>query len=170
MKKTVILIIILFSVLDKPLSQETQVQQSASAYAFLIDSVIIKEFRQSPQLKDHRIVVCPISKLHPSDEDLSSIWKELKLYYANVTGIRFLDRLVNNSNSFHLKKVAHFTTNAGNISMPDSATCNSYEELSRLSGLKNTSVVHVSNVVLTNDRPHCIMFIISSKKEEQQFY
>jgi len=104
MKKTVIIIIILFSVLDKPFSQETQVQQAASAYAFLIDSVIIKEFGQYPQLKDHRIAVCPIRELHPSDEDLSSFWKELKLYYANGTDIRLLDRLVNNSNSFNLKK------------------------------------------------------------------
>lgn len=156
--KELITLITLFFIPDKPLSQETRAQEAASAYAFLIDSVIIKEFQEYGHVKDPRITVWPMKEFQSSNDQFSSFWKQLKLYYGNPTDIRFMDSLVSSSESFNIKKVKNYSAYAGIISILDSSTSPSYLELLRLSGIKNTSVFSMSNAVFTQDRKHCIIF------------
>ena len=156
MRNLIITILILFSAHDKSLAHETPTQEAASAYAFLFDSVIIKEFQQYPHLKDYLVAVSPVTtskELHRTGVDGSSFWKELGFYYDNNRDSTFLDKLVDISTSFDIKKTKSYSANAGKLLLLDLAT-----DIWRLNALNNTFVFYISNAVFTRDRQHCIIF------------
>jgi hypothetical protein len=106
MKNISILISALFFVHAGTFAQETPANEAASAYAFVVDSVIIKELNKYPHLKNHRLALTGLQSKYLYDRRMhNGFWNDVQKYYGGDTIASSLDSLLNNAEALDFKNL-----------------------------------------------------------------
>jgi len=154
MRKHFIILCFLFFRGNPSWSQETVTGQTASAYAFLVDSIIIKELKNYPHLKNRKVSIGPMNsskQLHA--EGMENFWQHLAVYFDNTSNNKFLDSVFDASPGFDLEAVRAHSVNPQKLALLDT----NRHAIDLEYAMENISVCYVSKAVFSRDRKNCVL-------------